>query len=215
MKKFSKPFIVAQVFIGLVLVSIGGYLIINNLDSSSVSEKEIQSRIELLDKLKTDSNDEASLALLASEKGYEVYEPSTFNSSYAYYKESESEVENVYDKTLYKEGTHYLMKNVSAPVENATSFLYVKNYEDTAITISGYNLDNNTLLVEQKIYTDCTVDECTASNTIEINYVQYLYSVEQNTLNSINSTDNSGELTLDDVSKVIDEYFDGLKGIYN
>ncbi len=215
MKKLSKPVIILQVLVVVAVIGAAIFFFTNSTGGTKLSSSEIEKRLEAVEKLDKDNKQQADLAKFATDYTYDVYEPSTFDNSYAYYRETQEVVKNSFDNVEYPEEVFYFMKNMNDEDNHSTRLIYKKSYEDTSISVSNYMQQENTLLVEKKIYTDCSKDECVSeNNSVEVHYDQYLYNIENNTLAPINE-ENAGELELSDVSSNLNDYFKELFRLYN
>lgn len=215
MKKLSKPVIILQILLVVAIVGGAIFFFANSSGSTNLSSKDIDKRLSAIEKLESDEKKQEGLVKFSSDFEYDIYEPSTFDNSYAYVRETSTMIENSFDKVEYPEEVFYFMKNLDAETKYATRLIYKKSYADTSISVSNYAQQENTLLVEKKVYTDCSVDECVSkNNSIEVHYEQYLYSIANNTLAPINEA-NEGNLELKDVAENIDSYFAELFKIYN
>ncbi|MFV0425146.1 MAG: hypothetical protein ACK5K7_06285 [Bacilli bacterium] len=214
MKKINKKMIIIQgLVVAFILLAVGFY-VLSTKNSSDVSQTETDSRIEVLNYIYNEKREIDDLEEVAYANSYSIYEPSTFMNKYSFVKVSKETIENKYDKVENPIETYYFSKDYDQNLNNSTNFITKINNDETEFIISIYNNHEYTLLIEEKIYVDCSIDECnTEELELEIYYNQYLYNVEKNTLSKFNSADEN-ELELEDIVENLNLYFSELKAFY-
>ncbi|MFV0499385.1 MAG: hypothetical protein ACK5NF_05075 [Bacilli bacterium] len=206
-----KPIIIIQVAILLIIITCAVFYVNSN---KKYSKNHVNQRIELLEAVIKDDKDENNAKIFIEKKGYEVYAPSTFKDKYTYIKKSKDVIINKYDDKEYSKDVFYYIKDYSIDNDLKTNFVFKSNTKDYEYGFSIHNKIANTIFIEKKVFTDCSVNKCISnSSTIEVHYLQYLYDVKANTISNYNFP-KENNLDLKDVESEINKFFDELVRLY-
>ncbi len=185
----------------IAIIAVAGYFIFNS--SSGPSSAEREERTKSMTALGNETKSDEELEKFVADSGYAAYENATNDSRVTYIKESGSEV-TTKGKVTVKETIFYYQKDNSTEGKSA-NLIMEKNFEDVSYIISVDPENENTLLIEKKIYNE-------NDGATTIHYEHYTYDVKEDKLTPKREDQNS--MDYKEIKKHIDEYSKELKSLY-